>query len=132
MAGRRLTVALVGISLAWAGVAGGVSAVAGVRGAELRTAAAAGMPRQNPLPFVVPSGPDPEFALSRDDGPGHGSSERRYRSHRPISHADRAAERSARSVRLAEGRRLDLAPGLARAGAGRLTRYATAPPKPVA
>jgi len=122
---------LVAISLACAGVAGEVSTTAVASGAELRAPANAGS-RTSPLAFVVASSPEPEIVPSRDDGPGAGAMEDRHRLHHPQPSRGHAAERTAQSVRDAEGRRLDLAPGLARAGAGRLTKFATAPPKPVA
>ncbi len=129
--GRHLTAVLVAISLACAGVAGEVSATAGARGAELWAPANAGS-RSSPLAFVVPSSSEPEIVPSRDDGPGAGSLESRHRLHRPTPSRAHAAEWTAHSVREAEGRRLNHSPGLARAGAGRLTQFATAPPKPVA
>jgi len=130
--GRYLTAALVAFSLACAGVAGEVAVAAAAHGTDLRAASSTDGPRQNRLPFIDTSSPEPEVALSRDDGPGPGPGEDRYRLRRPVPRADRPAERTAQSVRSAEGLRLDLAPGLARAGAGRLTVHATAPPTSVA
>jgi hypothetical protein len=130
--GRHLTAALVVFSFACAGVAGEVSAATAAHGPDLRAASSTHDPRQNHLPFVITSDPDPDFALSRDDGPDRVADETRHRLHRPAPRTDRPAERTAQSVHSAEGRRLDLAPGLARACAGRLTSYATAPPIPVA
>jgi hypothetical protein len=131
-AGRHLAGVLVAISLACAGLAGQLAVNAGTHDAARRTPTTIGAPRQNPLPFLEASDTEPEIALSRDEGPSHGAAKSRHRPRRSPQSGDGVAERDARSVRQDEERRLDLAPGLARAGAGRLTCFATAPPIAVA